>query len=178
MECKERIRFAVQKAYFGQVHRITPRAMLEEMRQVGRLAQSSRWGMTQAWTGKMVKRGGDRYEMFREERPGDLVMNYTCGLNKKEECSIMIKCPAWVIMMIITEQNETTKNKQRNTTLCPSPSLLGSPDTHLSSSAGHEVQNVRSDLWLTQIMPGLFPCKWWFGTDPRFKESRFYSLLL
>lgn len=46
------------------------------------------------WENGKKKRGGDRYEMFREERPGDLVMNYTCGLNKKEECSIMIKCPA------------------------------------------------------------------------------------
>lgn len=41
-ECKGKIRFAVQKAYCGQVCGITPRAKLEEMRQVGRLAQTSR----------------------------------------------------------------------------------------------------------------------------------------
>lgn len=62
-ECKGRIRFAVQKAYFGQVCGITPRAMLEEMRQVGRLAQSSRWGMKQAWTGKMAKGRGEVMDM-------------------------------------------------------------------------------------------------------------------
>ena len=40
------------------------------------------------------KRRGDGYEMFREEKPGDLVMDYTCGLNKKGECRIMPRCPA------------------------------------------------------------------------------------
>lgn len=36
------------------------------------------------------KRRGDGYEMFREEKPGDLVMDYTCGLNKKGNAAL---CP-------------------------------------------------------------------------------------
>lgn len=48
-EYSEMIRFAIEKDFFffGQMWRIIARAMLEEMRQVGRLTRSSRPEMIQ-----------------------------------------------------------------------------------------------------------------------------------
>lgn len=70
--------------------------MLEEMRQVGRLAPliQVRSDASLSWENGKRKRESDGYEMFRDEKLGDLLIDYTCGLHKKGEYSIIPRCPA------------------------------------------------------------------------------------